>query len=47
VAITSGGVTNSCSQSVTIAANPTCNITGTQTICSGQSSTFTASGGTS
>jgi hypothetical protein len=43
----SSGCTSSCSRTLTVNALPICSITGSNTICSGQSTSFTASGGTS
>jgi hypothetical protein len=43
ISITSGtGVTTNCSETITITANPTCNISGSNSICNGQSATLTS-----
>jgi hypothetical protein len=41
------GCVNTCSMQIPIAALPVCNITGNNVICAGQSTSFTATGGTS
>ncbi|HSK12254.1 MAG TPA: T9SS type A sorting domain-containing protein [Phnomibacter sp.] len=46
VTVSANGSSSTCSRELTVKPSPTCNITGSNIICTGASATFTASGGT-